>query len=122
MGGFAEKTGKSTVERAVGKLQPEALVILSMCEPSAANQAGDCTANATDPRKLALAVTATIKKTTCDAPSRQRQFVAGALAIEPEIPAGPTPFRAVREDSMPASPELGEQMSQLVAQGPVNLV
>ena len=92
-----------------------------MCEPSAANQAGDCTANATDPRKLALAVTATIKKTTCDAPSRQRQFVAGAFAFEPKIPASPAPFRAVREDSMPAGPELRQQMSQFVAQGSVNL-
>ena len=107
MGGFAEKTGKSTVERAVGKLQPEALVVLSMCEPSAANQAGDCTANATDPRKLALAVAATIKKTTCSAARRQRQFVAGALALDLKIPAGATPFRSVRSDAVPTSPELG---------------
>ena len=59
-------------ERAVGKLQTKPLVILSTCEPSAANQAGRCTANAADPRKLALAVAATIKKTTSDTASRQR--------------------------------------------------
>ena len=81
MGGFAEKAGKSTVERTVGKLQPEPLVVLSMCKPSAANQAGGRTAYAANPRKGALAVAATIKKTTCNAASRQRQFVAGALAI-----------------------------------------
>jgi hypothetical protein len=107
MGGFAEKAGKSTVERTVGKLQPEPFVVLSTCKPSAANQAGRCAANAADPRKLALAIAATIQKTTCDVASQQRQFVAGALAMNLKIPAGPTPFRSVREDSVPTSPELG---------------
>jgi hypothetical protein len=93
-----------------------------MGEPSAANQAGDCTANAPDPGKLALAITATINETTCDAARRQWQFVAGALAFEPKFPAGPAPFRAVWEDSTPASSELGQQMSQLVTERAVNLV
>jgi hypothetical protein len=65
-------------------------------------------ANAADPRKLALAVATTIKKTTCSAASCQRQFVAGALATEPKIPASPTPFSPVWQDAVPTSPELGD--------------
>jgi len=107
MGGFAEKAGKCTVERGVGKLQTKPFVVLSTCESLAANQAGRCAANAADPRKLALAIAATIKKTTCSAASHQRQFVAGALAMNLKIPAGPTPFRSVRSDAVPTSPELG---------------
>jgi hypothetical protein len=121
MGGFAEKTGKPTVERAVRKPQPEPLVVLSMREHSTANQAGGCTANAAYPWKLALAVAATIKKTTCNAAAPQRQFVAGALAFQAQIPTGPMPFRTVRSDSMTPGPELGQQMSQFVTQGAVNL-
>jgi hypothetical protein len=107
MGGFAEKAGKCTVERAVGKLQTKPLVIPSTGESLAANQAGRCPANAANPRKLALAVAATIKKTTSDAASRQRQSVAGALAVDIKISAGPPPFRSVRSDAVPTSPELG---------------
>jgi len=107
MGGFAAKAGKCTVESAVGKVQTKPLVIPSTCESLAANQAGRCPANAANPRKLAMAVAATIKKTTCSAARRQRQFVTGALALDLKIPAGATPFRSVRSGAVPTSPELG---------------
>jgi len=52
----------------------------------------------------------------------ERQFVAGPLAFNAKIPAGATPFRAVRDDAVPPSPELGQQMSEFVTQRPVNLI
>jgi hypothetical protein len=81
MRGFAENAEKSSVERVVGKLQPEPLAVLSMGELSAAKKASGGAANTAHSWKLALAMATTIKKTRCNVADSQRQPMAGTLVL-----------------------------------------
>ena len=49
------------------------------------------------------------------------QSVAARFIGDPEIGAGPAPFRSVRRDAAAAGAKLREEMRQLVAQGAVDL-
>jgi hypothetical protein len=93
-----------------------------MRELSAANKASRRPTNAAHARKLALAIYAAINEARRNVTDCERQFVAGPLAFNAKIPAGATPFRAVREDAVPPGPDPGQQMSEFVTQRPVNLI
>ena len=52
---------------------------------------------------------------------REGQIVAARFAGDPEVGAGPSPFRTMRSDPPAPDSELREEMRQLVAQSAIDL-
>jgi hypothetical protein len=73
------------------------------------------------PGELLAAAGATIEKTPGTLPHWKRQGVATRFIRNAEIVAGFSPFGAVGRNAATAGPELGKQMSKLVAQRALDL-
>ena len=77
--------------------------------------------NPAHPGEILAAAGATIEKTPGPLPHRKRQGVATRFVGDAEIVAGLSPFGAVGRNAATAGPELGKQMSKLVAQRALDL-
>ena len=67
------------------------------------------------------AMRAAIHKASCDMAFGQREIVATLLVVDAKITARRLPLRAVRGDAAAARPVMRQQMSEFVAQCPINL-
>jgi hypothetical protein len=102
------------------KPQPKTRVEFSAVVSATARQARDSTANAVDPREVALTIWTFIQKTPQPFGRRQGEIVTALLVPNPQMLACLTPFIAVRLYSTSTGAKLGEQMSQFVAEGALN--
>ncbi len=83
-------------------------------------QACDRTFDSAHPRKLARAIRAFVEKPRSMHADWERKIVTTHLIADPEIKAGATPLQSMRQNPPAATTELGDEMSEFMAKGPVN--
>jgi len=88
---------------------------------AAAGQTRNRASDATDARKIALAIRTFVAKTADTLTDRKRQVVTAHFVTNSEIAASLAPFCAMRQNSPSPGAELCEQMRQLVAQCSIEL-
>jgi hypothetical protein len=81
-----------------------------------ARETGDCAAHATDPPELLTAVRTAIDEARCISPGGKWQIVTALFVGDSQVDARLSPLSAVRQNSLPASAKLGENMCQLMSQ------
>jgi hypothetical protein len=103
------------------KLELKTRFVASVIEFPTAGQAGDGAANTVDAREVSVALRAAIKEAASLLRHRKGQGVAAELAANAQVVTGAPPFRAMGTDAASTGASMSEEVSQLMAQGAVNL-